>query len=29
MISQLFVLSERGDLIVLKDYRSDLVKNTP
>jgi AP-4 complex subunit mu-1 len=29
MISQLFVLSERGDLIVMKDYRSDLVRNTP
>lgn len=29
MISQLFILSERGDTIINRDFRSDLIKNTP
>lgn len=28
MLSQLFILSARGDIIVNRDFRSDLVKNT-
>jgi len=29
MISQFFVLSARGDTLIVKDFRSDLSKNTP
>jgi hypothetical protein len=29
MISQLFILSARGDTIINRDFRSDLIKNTP
>lgn len=29
MISQIFILSSRGDTIINRDYRSDLIKNTP
>jgi AP-4 complex subunit mu-1 len=29
MISQLFFLSSRGDTIINRDFRSDLIKNTP
>mmetsp|Transcript_1746 Transcript_1746/g.1617 ORF Transcript_1746/g.1617 Transcript_1746/m.1617 type:complete len:84 (-) Transcript_1746:30-281(-) len=29
MISQFFVLSARGDCIINRDYRHDLIKNTP
>jgi AP-4 complex subunit mu-1 len=29
MISQFFVLSTRGDTIINRDFRSDLIKNTP
>jgi AP-4 complex subunit mu-1 len=29
MISQFFVLSARGDTIINRDFRQDLVKNTP
>lgn len=28
MISQFFILSARGDIIINRDFRSDLVKNT-
>ncbi len=29
MISQIFFLSTRGDTIINRDFRSDLIKNTP
>ena len=29
MISQIFFLSSRGDSIINRDFRSDLIKNTP
>lgn len=29
MISQIFILSSRGDTIINRDFRSDLIKNTP
>lgn len=29
MFSQFFILSKRGDSIVLRDYRGDIIKNTP
>ncbi len=29
MISQIFFLSARGDSIINRDFRSDLIKNTP
>lgn len=29
MISQIFILSARGDSIINRDFRSDLIKNTP
>jgi len=29
MISQFFILSARGDTIINRDFRQDLVKNTP
>jgi hypothetical protein len=29
MISQLFILSVRGDTLIMKDFRSDLTKNVP
>jgi AP-4 complex subunit mu-1 len=29
MISQFFVLSRRGDTIIIRDYRGDIIKNTP
>ena len=29
MISQIFILSARGDTIINRDFRSDLIKNTP
>ena len=29
MISQLFILSKRGDVIVNRDFRGDLIKETP
>jgi len=29
MISQFFILSARGDTIINRDFRHDLVKNTP
>jgi len=29
MISQFFVLSQRGDTLVLRDYRGDIVRGTP
>jgi AP-4 complex subunit mu-1 len=29
MISQFFILSSRGDIIINRDFRSDLIKNTP
>lgn len=29
MISQLFILSNRGDVLINRDFRMDLVKETP
>ena len=29
MISQIFFLSKRGDILVNRDYRNDLFKETP
>ena len=29
MISQIFFLSARGDTVINRDFRSDLIKNTP
>lgn len=29
MISQIFILSSRGDTIINRDFRTDLIKNTP
>ena len=29
MLSQIFILSARGDTIINRDFRSDLIKNTP